>query len=407
MFKKRILMISVFLTSMLLSGCWDRMELNELSITSASSMDINKEGKWVISFQVVVPSAIPAAAGTTGGSNGHVPIEVYSTEGVTIKDAVSKSYLEASRKLYFGHNRVLIIGEDAAKVGINQMIDLYLRNSDSRETVNVLIASGDGRSILEQLLSVQPIPGIGMERILEKQQQYLSKIPYIRMYDLIKHQLSPSHSVLVPEITISGGKEVTNLGQLHQTTVPSKLRLRRAAIIKNNKLVGWMSENEALGVSFLRDKVNYSSISFACNPEESSTKDSNFMISHSKTKISIKKVEGKYEVTASIKIKGWLDETGGSQNLLDSKVIDNMENSLEKEVESLCSKAWTAILGSDADVAGISDVIYRKFPTQWKQMEDANINVLPRINLKVKANVQMKKVGLSNKGYNELLKKDQ
>jgi spore germination protein KC len=109
------------------------------------------------------------------------------------------------------------------------------------------------------------------------------------MYDLIKHQLSPSHSVLVPEITISGGKEVTNLDQLHQTTVPSKLRLKRAAIIKNNKLVGWMSENEALGISFLRDKVNYSNISFACNPEKSAAKDSNYMVSRSKAKIPLTK----------------------------------------------------------------------------------------------------------------------
>ncbi len=50
MFKKRILMITIILTSMLLSGCWDRMELNELSITSASSMDINKEGILSIYF---------------------------------------------------------------------------------------------------------------------------------------------------------------------------------------------------------------------------------------------------------------------------------------------------------------------------------------------------------------------
>ncbi|MNC03328.1 hypothetical protein D3C75_507290 [compost metagenome] len=75
---------------------------------------------------------------------------------------------------------------------------------------------------------------------------------------------------------------------------------------------------------------------------------------------------------------------------------------MEKEVEALCSKAWTAILKSDSDVAGISDAIYRRFPKQWKQMEEENIDILPKINLQVKAEVKMKKVGLSNKGYNQL-----
>ncbi|MNC03327.1 Spore germination protein A3 precursor [compost metagenome] len=304
MLKKRTLILSALLIPYILTGCWDRMELNELSITSASAIDATPEGRWVVSFQIIIPSAITAAAGKAGGANGHVPVVVYSTEGATIKDADSKSYLEAPRKLYFGHNSILVIGEEAAKKGFSQMVDLYIRNSQSRETVSIVIASGDGRSILEQLMSTQPISGIGMERILEKQERYLSKIPQIRMYEFIKHQLSPSHSVLVPEITISGSKEVTSLEQLNQTTVPSKLRLKRAAIVKNNKLVGWMSENEALGVAFLGDKINNSSISFACDPEKSPAKDSNYVVSHSTTKISVKKTDDKYDVTASIKAKG-------------------------------------------------------------------------------------------------------
>lgn len=405
--KKRGLFIILSLVPLCLTGCWDRTELNELSITSASSLDTNKKGQWVVSFQVIIPSAISAAAGNAGGPSGQVPVVVYSTEGSTIKDAVSKSYLEAPRKLYFGHNSIMVIGEEAARKGFSQMMDLYLRNSDSRETVSILIASGDGRSILEQLLSTESIPGIGLERILEKEQRYLSRIPNVRMYDLIKHQLSPSHSVLVPEVIISGGKEVTGLEQFKQTTVPSKLRLRRAAIIKNNKLAGWMNDDEAFGAAFLDDKVEASSIPFACDPEKDSAKDSNFVMSYSKTRITIKAKEGKYDVTATIKAKGWLNETGCPNNLLDPKVIEKMEESLEKEVEALANKAWAAVLKADADVSGISERIYRKFPKQWKQMEKNQEDVLKKINLQVNAEVKMKKVGLSNKGYNKLMEKEQ
>lgn len=406
MFKKRSLTLPLLLVSVFLSGCWDRTELNELSITSASAMDINKEGNWVISFQVIVPSAIPAAAGVAGGTNDQVPVVVYSTEGPTMKEAVSKSYLEAPRKLYFGHNSILVIGEEAATKGFSQMIDLYLRNSDSRETVSVLIASGDARSILEQLLSIQPIPGIGVKQILEKQQRYLSKIPHVRMYEVIKHQLGPSRSVLIPEIMISGGKEVTNIEQFNRTTVPSKLRLKRAAIVKESKLVGWMNETEAMGVAFLKDKINHSSISFASDPDKSPDKDSNFEIFRSKTKLSVRRTGDEYHVTASIKSAGWLNETGSSQDLLDPAVIKKMEQSLKTEVEALCSKAWAAIIKSNADVAGISDEIYRRFPRQWRQMQEEQMEVLTKINLQVKAEVSMKRLGLSNKGYNRLLERE-
>lgn len=399
--------ILFILSSLLLAGCWDRTELNELSITSAVALDVGKNGQWVISFQVILPSSISAAAGTAGGPSGQVPVVVYSTEGKTIKDAVAESYMEAPRKLYFGHNSIAVVGEEAAKKGISQLIDLYLRNSDSRETVSVLIASGDARSILEQLLSSEPIPGIGLERILEKQERYLSKIPHVRMYDLIKKQLSPGHSTLIPEIIISGGKEVTGIDQLKQTTVPSKLRLGRAAIIKENKLVGWMSDEEALGASFLSDQVQSSTIPFASDPEKSEAKDSSFVVSTSKSKVKVKQVEGKYNVTVDIRINGWLNETGSASNLLEPDTIRKMEESVQAEVESLCKKAWAASKKASADVAGISDHIYRKYPKQWKQMEQDKEDVFKKINLEVKAEAKMKKVGLSNKGYSKLSKKEQ
>ena len=405
--RSRRLVILLALSSMVLGGCWDRTELNELSITSAAALDVGKNGKWVLSFQVILPSSISAAAGTAGGPTGQVPVVVYSTEGDTIKGAVSESYMEAPRKLYFGHNSILVVGEEAAKKGFSQMVDLSLRNSDSRETVSILIASGDGRSILEQLLSSEPIPGIGLERILEKQEQYLSKIPNVRMYDLIKKMLSPSHSTLVPEIIISGSKEVTGIDQLKQTTVPSKLRLGRAAIIKETKLVGWMSDEEALGTSFLSDQVQASTIPFASDPDKDKDKDSTFVVSNSKTRVKVKEQEGKYNVNVKIQIGGWLNETGSATNLLKPETIRKMEESVQNEVVAICKRAWAASKKANADVAGISDWIYRRYPKQWKQMEKDQEDVFKKINLQVEAEVKMKKVGLSNKGYNKLSKKEQ
>lgn len=401
------LVLLLTLSSALLAGCWDRTELNELSITSAAALDVGKNGKWVLSFQVILPSSISAAAGTAGGTTGQVPVVVYSTEGDTIKSAVSESYMEAPRKLYFGHNSILVIGEEAAKKGFSQMVDLYLRNSDSRETVSVLIASGDGRSILEQLLSSEPIPGIGLERILEKQERYLSKIPNVRMYDLIKKMLSPSHTALVPEIIISGNKEVTGIDQLKQTTVPSKLRLGRAAIIKETKLVGWMSDEEALGASFLSDQVHSSTIPFASDPDKGEAKDSSFVVTDSKTKVKVQQKDGKYNVNVHITIDGWLNETGSASNLLKPETIGKMEESIQKEVVNMCKRAWAASKKANADVAGISERIYRTYPKQWKQMEQDKEDIFKKINLQVEAEVKMKKVGLSNKGYNKLSKKEQ
>lgn len=389
---------------LLLTGCWDRTELNELAITSASALDLDKD-KWVLSFQVIIPSAISGAMGNGEGATTSVPVVVHSTVADTIKDAVSQSYLEAPRKLYFGHTSILVIGEQAAKKGFSQIIDLYLRNADSRETVTVLIASGDGRSILEQLTSMDPIPGQGIQRIVEKENRYVSALPNVRMFELTKQMLSPSKSALLPEVIVSGGKKVTGTDQLKQTTMPSKLRMGRAAIIKKDKLIGWMNEKEAMGTAFLSNKVNSGTIPFsACEEQHGpSDKDSTFLVSSSSTKTSIKENNGVYAITSHIKVHGRLNETGCSLDLIKPEVIAKMEQNIAKEIKQMALKAWAAIQKSDADVAGFYNLINRKYPSKWKEEEKEGESVLKKIKLKVQVEVQLERVGLSNKSYRMLM----
>jgi spore germination protein KC len=384
-----------------LAGCWDKTELDELAITSASALDLDKD-RWVLSYQVIIPSAISAASGgLKGTSASQMPVVVHSTNGLTINDAVSQSYMEAPRKLYFGHNSVLIIGEKAAESGLEQITDLYFRNPNVRDTVSLIIASGDGRSILEQLVSMEAIPGQAIRGILEKEDEYLSAIPNVKIYEYAKQMLSPSNSALLPEILISGKDEVTRVDQLSKTTMPSKLKLGRAAIIKNEKLIGWMNSEEALGVAFLRNKIHSSIIPFSCEEKSSSQKDSTFLLTSSKTQIAISAKDDGYDLSAEIKVKGRLNETGCSLDLIKPENIRIMEESIASEIEKLIHKAWAAIQKYDADVAGFSELISRKYPRHWENQSKVP-SVIKKINLNTKTEVRVAKVGLSNKGYMKL-----
>ncbi|MNP71076.1 hypothetical protein D3C76_1674080 [compost metagenome] len=93
--------------------------------------------------------------------------------------------------------------------------------------------------------------------------------------------------------------------------------------------------------------------------------------------------------------------------MLEPETIRKMEKSVQNEVVSMSKKAWAAAKKANADVVGVSERIYRKYPKQWKQLEKNQEDVFKVVNLQVNAEVRMKKVGLSNKGYNKLSKKEQ
>jgi spore germination protein KC len=393
----------MLLISMLLAGCWDRTELNELSITSATAVDREKDN-WTVSFQVIIPSSISGTGGVGGsGSSLQAPVTVHSVTSRTIKEAAALSYLESPRKLYFGHNSVLVISEKTARAGITPVIDIYLRNHESRETVSVLVSSEEARTVLEQLISIDRIPGQGIQRLLEKEQRGLSYLSNVRLYELAMDLLGESKTGILPEIKISGAGEVTRLDKLKGTTQPSKLKLGRLAVIHEDKMIGWLSQTEALGTAFLKGRVKETTIPFSCSGNNPKKPDSTYLLANSKTKITPRPEGDAFAVQVEIKTKGRLNEADCSADLLKPDVIRQVEQQIEKEIERTTLSAWEAVSRLEADVAGLSAVLQRKYPDQWKQFKKGNQTDWKSIKLNVKADVKLERVGLSNKAFRKML----
>ena len=138
---KRLFSISTALLLIVLQcGCWNRIELNELSIVSATAVDIKKNGKWEISYQLVIPQAISA---TTGVSTNVGPV-MFSTEGESMR---VESIIRARSFLgsLLCHNLMVVVSEEAAKAGIAPLMDVYLRNPDYCETGYRFFNSWPGR----------------------------------------------------------------------------------------------------------------------------------------------------------------------------------------------------------------------------------------------------------------------
>lgn len=138
------------LVCVLTAGCWNSVELNDIAVISGTGIDW-KDGSWVVSYQVVMPQVISSQS----PSSNAAAVNVFSTKAESFRGAVSKTSLEISRRLYFSHTQIVIIGQEAARKGFGSLLDTYLRNHDSRETVSVYLSKGSARRMLEQLVPLE------------------------------------------------------------------------------------------------------------------------------------------------------------------------------------------------------------------------------------------------------------
>ncbi|WP_342424277.1 Ger(x)C family spore germination protein [Paenibacillus sp. FSL E2-0178] len=395
------LILCLPLLSVLLSGCWDDRELNELGVTSGSAYDW-ENNEWKATYQVINPSSgASGMGGSGGGSTSSPPFVTFTVKGRTIMEAIERSNLTSTREMFFSHSRITVIGESLAKHGINQLIDMFLRKQDARETVYVFISKGEAGDILDQLMQLTKNQGAGIQLMIEQESRLLSYYPGTRLFELAMSLASESGSAVLPEILLTGPDIMDETSETGRTDLPSRLALGRLGVIKGEKFVGWLSQKQAFGLSFMTDNIETATIAFASQPRKSDKLDASFILQNSWTNVHPVWAKDHFIMDIDIKGSGVLTELGSVMDLNDRKAISEMEASLDRQVLDLVNNSWTEVKKLGADVTGFAVRVHRSDRKRWKQIEKEKSwdSVFQEIEIRPHVSFQIERTGLSNKSF--------
>ncbi|AFH64127.1 Ger(x)C family spore germination protein [Paenibacillus caseinilyticus] len=398
----RRFLLTLLLMTMTLpaAGCWDKTELNELAITSATGLDF-KDGRWLVSFQVVIPQSISNQSGSSSGAQA--PVMVFSTEGESIRGAVQRSSFEMPRALFFAHNRILIIGEEAARRGFSQMIDIYLRNPDSRETVSVYVTQGTAREVLEHLIPLEKIPGAAIGNLIKNEELNGSNFQETRLYQMAMKMTGEAAAVVVPEIFISGdNRQADSLDSLKRTVAGSKLKLNRVGIFKKDKFIGWMKRTDAYGLSWITDSVKKTTFFFGCAKGDEHYQAS-LLINDSKTRRTPHIKKGKLSVDVKVRAKGTLMENNCITDPSRLEGLRELEETAAEEIKKRIMEAFRTGQQMKVDVFGFASLFHKEFPEQWRGLKDQWEEQLAAMTLVPAVEVEIDRLGMSTKPFKKLL----
>lgn len=137
---------------LVMTGCWSRIEVNDISIVTAMAIDKQKDGNIQIALQIPIPSRLSSSgsAGNGGGGTENSPSALLVSEkGSTIMDAYRRLEEKLSRRVFFSQLRFVIIGEQAARDGIQPLLDFFVRGNTSRPRSYILFSEGQGVDMLK------------------------------------------------------------------------------------------------------------------------------------------------------------------------------------------------------------------------------------------------------------------
>ncbi|TQR18492.1 Ger(x)C family spore germination protein [Psychrobacillus soli] len=379
-----LLIVSIFLT-----GCWNRRELNELAITLAIGID-KSDDEYLVSAQVVVPSEVSMKGGK-GGS----PVTLIQGRGETVYEAIRKMTKGLSRKMYPGHLRMLVISESLAKEGIGDPLDLISRDWEIRSDFYVAVAKD---TTAEQILNVQTpletIPANKMFSTLKVSEENWAATVGVTLDQLITDLRSDGKEAVLTGILVTGKPEIGSSKQNVETITPAaSIKLDDLAVFKDDKLIGWLTEDESRGYNGIINQVKNTVGTVSC--PEGGKADIEVLRFNTKVKGNVK--NGSPEVAVQVKIEANIGAIECPIDITKPESIETLEKAYEKAVEETINHSISNVQEKyETDIFGFGNAIHRSNPKEWKTMKKHWDQQFTDLVANVKVDVKILKTGTVN-----------
>lgn len=163
----------VLLSLCLLSGCWSSINMNELGFVMGVAIDrLPRTGEhdYTVTAQIAKPGLLKASG--SAPSDGEEAYVNYTAQGRGVESAAINLSRRVNRKLYTGHNQVLVVSSEVAELGIDTIMDSFLRSSDARLTVLLFVAEERAADVFEVDGELEHLPVLQLKSLAEDQNNY-------------------------------------------------------------------------------------------------------------------------------------------------------------------------------------------------------------------------------------------
>ncbi|MFD0677545.1 MULTISPECIES: Ger(x)C family spore germination protein [unclassified Paenibacillus] len=396
---RSMLLLVIGAASCLLSGCWDRMEVNDMAIILAAGIDQGAHNEVELSLQVFIPASGNSSVMTQDSrkSSGRGEQTLVSVaKGTSLADAVSHLQERLSRRLFWGHNKIFVFGKQRAEAGVKDDLDFLLRYVEMRERADMYVSEGKAIDVMRVIPELERS---SMEALRELSKTEVSTEVDLR--DVIEQIVeTPGQTFYVPYVL--SGSAMSHENFVRNTAAPY---FKGLAIFKEGKMVGNVDNNLTRGVLWLTNKIKKTTITVV-----PASVPGNVSISLSRNESRLQphiNANGKWGLTISIQCEGDVLQNTSSLDLMKP---DQMHLIEEKASELIRSRVMGALekikKGMGADVFGIGEAFHRKYPRQWNKEKMKWRESFSEIDIELTIYVHILRPGIMSKNIPSLNQKE-
>lgn len=371
--------VFILILSVLITGCWNRRELDTLGIVLGVAIDKAQDPYDIeMTAQLIKVSNKETTSGPTNDDKQYWNLK---EQGHSVFETVRKMTSISSRKLYWPHNQVIIFSKDLATEGVGPYIDYYMRDHETRLLAYCCISDKKGYDLLETEAELENLPAMEIRTLLEDYGT-TSMTPQVDIKDFAENLIQKTKAAYLPLI---GTRKIDD---------KNYIALLGTAVLKKDKYVGKLSEKETRGMLWVLGDVKSGIILVKC-PKGKGTAE--LEIIRAKSKIIPEIKDGELQITVKIKEEGILGAQECTANLTDLSIWKELNKENARAIKQEVLSGIKKLQDLNADVFGFGESFHKKYPKIWSDIEDDWDDIFPELKIIVQVETNLTRSGKTTK----------
>jgi Ger(x)C family germination protein len=382
--------------STLLTGCWDRVEVEQRRYVLGVGVDYIPPGQEARPGEKEymeqtreerpdhrVTYAMAKLGGKLQGTEGRAPkkneMEFLTSESAGTFQTARIALVRQDKKLFFEHIKTIVLSEEIARTDVREVLDFFIRDPEMRRRMRVVVCRGKA----EEFLKLIPIGD--------------TELPIV----IANMMRARGASRMNPEADLGNIMERIHRGQAfdvpYMINAEGEPHIFGSAIFKNAKMIGRLSEVETIGLNWMRGSIRGGLVTTRMESDSRGTVVLEIFKTKTKRKVEFDE-QGNVIFIVNVKVTG----TVGENQIPDAdtstpEYLKKLSDAVSKQVEGEIVDTHRKLTELNADAAAIGRLIYQEHPEIWQQIGSQWDEIFPTVKLQVKVETEVSRVGLVRK----------
>jgi len=372
---KRMMTALLIFPIIILSGCWDKIEIEQRAIVGALMFD-KTEIEEDNNKNLVRKSGIDVSFGLINPSKIQGSEEAFISEkvkGINFPDAAERLSSRISRRPFFGHTRLLVFTEKFMRDErlLREALDDIERRAVINQQMKVVVIKGDPNKILDVKPKLENLNAAYISGIVENS-SISSEVVSLTLAELFKEIRDGKGSVAIPTLKISAANNGDYV-------------IDELSLIKDYKFLKYLDTKYVGSYKIITNKLDkgreLTKINDIIIPYYIYSMDRKIWMDDEKNL----KYIIRYEIEGDITQYEFNKELFNAELIknIEKKIGSDMEKELKETTEYFQKEIGHDYLGFDSYTHKYHNKIYKKYKDNWDDaFKGADISYEVKVNVR-------------------------